>query len=110
MNKKGQFYEKLALDYLKSKKYKIIATNFISRFGEIDIIAYKDDCLVIVEVKGGSFPSERINYHKIESITKTLDIFLQKHELKFRSIRIDAIFVSKELDKFSINHIENITL
>jgi putative endonuclease len=37
--KKGQLGEQLASDFLRKKGYRIIETNFRTRFGEIDIIA-----------------------------------------------------------------------
>ncbi len=51
-NNKGVIFEKQAAKYLKKQGYKIINTNYHSKFGEVDIIAQKDDCIVFVEVKG----------------------------------------------------------
>lgn len=49
---KGFEYEKIAKKYLVDKKYKILEENFISRYGEIDIIAFRDNRLHFIEVKG----------------------------------------------------------
>ena len=43
--------EKRAVDYLKSIGYEIIKTNFYTKFGEIDIIAKEETCIIFVEVK-----------------------------------------------------------
>lgn len=43
--------EEIACRLLKEKGYRIIETNFRTRFGELDIIASKDNFLVFVEVK-----------------------------------------------------------
>ena len=50
----GALGEKLAADYLKKSKYKILEKNYKTKLGEIDIIAQKDDTIVFVEVKSRS--------------------------------------------------------
>ena len=47
----GAWGEALAARYLQKKRYKIVATNYRSRFGEIDLIAADRKFLVFVEVK-----------------------------------------------------------
>ena len=47
----GQRAENAAADYLSAAGYKIIARNYHTQRGEIDIIACHDDTLVFVEVK-----------------------------------------------------------
>lgn len=39
---KGKEYEKRACEFLISEGFEIVECNFYSRFGEIDIIAYKE--------------------------------------------------------------------
>jgi len=48
---RGKWGEKVAHEYLSKNNYKVIATEFRSRFGEIDIIAKNKEYLVFVEVK-----------------------------------------------------------
>ncbi|MEM1173214.1 MAG: YraN family protein [Pseudomonadota bacterium] len=47
----GARSEQLARRYLQRHGLQIVATNFNSRFGEIDIIATDSECLVFVEVR-----------------------------------------------------------
>ena len=47
----GDWAEKLACDWLQSRKLILIEHNFHSRYGEIDLIMKDRDCLVFVEVK-----------------------------------------------------------
>lgn len=49
--KKGNEYEERAVSLLQEKAYRILARNFRTSIGEIDVIAEKDDILVFVEVK-----------------------------------------------------------
>ena len=46
----GKSGEKIAMNFLKKKGYRILETNFRCREGEIDIVAEQKDYLVFVEV------------------------------------------------------------
>ena len=52
-NKKtGDIWEIVAIKYLQKNGYSILDTNFkFGRFGEIDVIAKKDDITVFIEIK-----------------------------------------------------------
>lgn len=47
----GAWGESLAADYLQRKRYKLLATGYRCRFGEIDLIVSNRKYLVFVEVK-----------------------------------------------------------
>ena len=47
----GPWGEALAAEYLRKKRYTIVASQFRCRFGEIDLIAKNRQYLVFVEVK-----------------------------------------------------------
>ena len=103
---KGSEAEKVASKFLKEKGYKIVDRNFNSRFGEIDIIAYKDRCWHFVEVKSGKGePIYQITPKKLSKILKTVDIYLQKHKIE-ANYSIDALIVKDG----ECEIIENITL
>lgn len=105
--KKGSRAEEQALDYLLDRGYQIAQRNFYSRFGEIDIIAIKDDVIHFVEVKSGvSFePLYNITPAKLEKIIKTANYYCMVHKITL-AISIDALLVRGE----SMELIENITL
>jgi len=48
---RGDRGEDLAADHLRSAGYHIVKRNLRCRSGEVDIVVYKDDSLVFVEVK-----------------------------------------------------------
>ena len=50
-NLKGRWGEAVAADFLRRRHYKIIAANFRTRFGEIDLIARNRQYVIFVEVK-----------------------------------------------------------
>ena len=48
---RGAWGEALAAEYLRKKRYAVIACNYRCRFGEIDVIAQNRRYVVFVEVK-----------------------------------------------------------
>jgi putative endonuclease len=97
----GATGEKLARDFLKKKGYKIRATNFRCREGEIDIVAEKKGCLVFVEVRtkassGFGSPEESVTFAKKEKLIASALTYLNNHQNLPESWRID--FVAVELD------------
>ncbi|MGE4511988.1 MAG: YraN family protein, partial [Sulfurimonadaceae bacterium] len=48
---KGNEAETLACTFLFDAGFSVLERNFYSRFGEIDIIAFKEDVLHFIEVK-----------------------------------------------------------
>jgi len=115
---KGKTGEDIAASYLQGIGFKIIEKNFSTRFGEIDLITVKNNCLVFVEVKlrvGEEFgtPEELINKRKISQVRRMAEMFLLKNKKMantYQSQRIDAvaIVVSQNYEVERINHYENI--
>ncbi len=104
--RKGDLAEERAADFLQKSGFRILERNFYSRFGEIDIIALKDETLHFVEVKSGQDePIYKINASKLSKIIKTAQIYLNKKRVD-ADYCFDAIIVSLD----DIEFIENITL
>ena len=111
----GNKGEKIAARYLKKNGYKIIAKNYFSAHGEIDIIATKNDVLVFVEVKARKdcqshfdnygLPSEAVTKSKQQHIIYTARKFLENNNFDLE-IRFDVIEVYLSL-KPRIHHIED---
>ena len=85
----GDLGEKIALNYLKKKSYKILELNWFNRsgkrLGEIDIIALSSEgILVFFEVKTRKvcdvndkeivMPENQVNYNKLNKIKKNIRI------------------------------------
>ena len=49
--KAGRFGEKTARRFLESKNYRILAQNWRTRTGELDLVSLDGECVVFVEVK-----------------------------------------------------------
>ncbi len=101
MNKrqKGSIYESRVCDLLSDRGYKIIERNFISRYGEIDIIALREGFICFVEVKyrknaDRGMPEEAISTSKIRKICRTSTFFLCSHrQYSKMQIRFDVATV-----------------
>lgn len=97
----GAYGENLAADFLIRRGYKIIDRNFTTDFGEIDLIAYKGDELLFVEVKTRTassfgYPELAVDWRKIKHLFKAAKIYLnQKNYNNFW--RLDVISV--EIDR-----------
>lgn len=108
----GKIAEDFASDHLKRKGYSIIERNFHSRFGEIDIIAKKNDTLIFVEVKaktGNDFgtPEEMINSKKISKVRRMAEIYLNGNSSLCR-IDIVAIVFNSQHKLLRLTHYENV--
>ena len=92
--------------FLIKNNYKIIKRNFHSRFGEVDIVAKKDNVLTFFEVKYSKKynPAYRITPSKIEKIIKTIDYFLMCNNSD-EEYQISAALVTPE----GIEIIDNIS-
>ena len=114
----GRAGEEIARRFLRKKGYRILESNFHTRFGEIDLICSENRKLVFVEVKlkmGEKFgsPEEMISKRKILQIQTTSRAFLQerqKLDQNYSSYRIDAVAIVLNKDKTvsRINHYQNI--
>ena len=100
--------EDRAAQWLKDNKFEIIARNFHSRFGEIDIIAQRDEILHFIEVKatnGDYDASERVTPAKFGKILKAIDYYMSKNEISC-DWQIDLIEIYPQRIKF----IDNISI
>ena len=111
----GAWGESLAAAYLQKKKYKILASGFRCRFGEIDLIAANRRHLVFVEVKlrkSNHFADakEFVDYHKQNRIRTTAELYLSENPTDLQP-RFDVIEIyaaqGLETAKPEIHHLED---
>lgn len=92
----GKIGEDFAIQVLKKNNYQILARNFHSRFGELDVIAQDRDTLVFVEIKtrwSKNFgnPEEAVNPRKLYRIEKAAQYFKLLHPKTPDNMRIDVV-------------------
>ena len=111
----GAWGEALAAEYLRKKRYKIIAVGFHSRFGEIDLIARDHRYLVFVEVKlrkSADFARamEYVDRRKQDKLRITASLYLSENPTKLQP-RFDVIEIyapeGTETLHPEINHMED---
>lgn len=94
----GSQGEAIAQKFLKDQGYKILATNFTCKIGEIDIIAQQKKTIVFVEVKTKSnldfgYPREMVNITKQNKIRRLAEYYLLKTNKTDCECRFDVIEV-----------------
>lgn len=109
-NDLGKKAEDLAAEFLIKSGYKILVRNFRYQKAEIDIIAEKENLIIITEVKARStdvfmLPQEAVNKRKISLIVSAANYFMEEFN-KNQEVRFDIISVlPNEKGKLIIEHI-----
>ena len=112
----GRWGESLAAKHLREKNYILLGANYRCRFGEIDLIAQKDDYLVFVEVKlrkSNAFAEamEFVHQKKQNRIRSTAQVYIAQHNLEELQPRFDVIEVyapeGMKTKKPTIHHLED---
>ncbi len=104
---KGDVAETLTCKFLQERGFVIVERNVYSRFGEIDIVATKENLLHFIEVKSAAdFEQaiQNVTSQKISRIIKTVDVYMKKHAID-ATYCIDAAIVTPD----GIEFLENIT-
>ena len=108
---KGKEGELLVAQYLQKKGYTIITQNYRKRFGEVDLIAQKDDTLAFVEVKWRNNPlidsAELIRPSKQKKIISIAKEFLSKHTHEDIVCRFDVALIEYNNNSLSLQYIPN---
>ncbi len=107
---KGYEYEEIAKKYLTENDYEIIEQNFTSKFGEIDIIAIKNNIISFIEVKGRKntdygMPRDSVTKYKQQRIITSAKYFLLKEDYEDIQCRFDVIEIIS--DEKTVNYIED---
>ena len=94
-NLSGAWGEALAAKYLAKKRYKVVATNYRCRFGEIDLIVSNRKYLVFVEVKlrksdAFACAAEFVDRHKQDRLRTTASKYLAEFPTELQP-RFDVI-------------------
>ena len=94
----GDRGERLAARYLRRQGFRILARQWSSRSGEIDLIAADGDCIVFVEVKTrrddtAGNPVEAVTVKKQAKLTELSLVYLKRNGLLEHRARFDVVTV-----------------
>lgn len=109
----GEKGEEIATKYLENIGYEIVCNNFrVGNYGEIDIIAKKEEFICFIEVKTRKTtffgrPSEFVNRKKQTNIRRIAWMYLKSKKLENRNVRFDIVEVILNGNIPEINVIEN---
>ena len=96
----GRWGEKAAEQFLAKEGYEILDRNARTQYGEIDLVARKNEEIVFVEVKSRSstefgFPEEAVTALKQQHLRDAAETYLQAHPELSGDWRIDVISVHR---------------
>lgn len=117
----GALGERLAECHLRGAGYRVLARNYRTRFGELDLIAAGDDCLIFCEVKtrvsgtvaGPAGPLDAIGREKRRRLRMMAGQWLSEQAGARRDrptgLRFDAIGVTlrRSGELASLEHVED---
>lgn len=120
----GIMGENIACRFLKTKhNFKIIKRNYRKKWGEIDIIAEKNNVIHFVEVKTVSCetnidiekiknPEENIHSQKLKRLSRTIQSYLLDTDGEVSDWQFDtmAVFLFVKDKKANVRFFENIVL
>lgn len=108
----GAWGEETAAVWLAGRGYEVRRRNVRTPYGEIDIVAHKNDVTFFIEVKTltssrSFFPEHQITARKREHMLNSAAHFAAEHEID--RWQIDVIAIEKNSGKTPvIHHFENI--
>lgn len=109
-NELGKAGEDAAVAYLENNGYLIRHRNWRKEHFELDIVAFKENELVIVEVKTRSNtafaqPEDAVDLPKIKRTVRAADTYMKLFQID-NPVRFDIITAVGDKENFKIEHIK----
>lgn len=116
----GNLGEQLAVRFLRDRGFKTVETNYRKKWGEIDIVAEKDNVLHFVEVKAtvssetSSYrPEENIRLWKKQKMARAIKTYLLDRNISDeKEFLIDVVALNLDFlnKKAKIRWVQNVLL
>ncbi|GMA26495.1 UPF0102 protein [Luteimicrobium album] len=111
----GRYGEKVAARHVEGRGWRVVDRNWRGPGGELDLVAFDGDVLVVVEVKtrrglGFGHPAEAVTPVKLARLRRLTAGWLTAHpEVRYRSVRIDVVAVQlPRAGAARIEHLEDV--
>jgi len=110
--KVGDVAEGAAIAHLVAHGYRVVARNFLCRYGELDAVVEKDGILCFVEVRMRSSavwgdPSHTVTFAKQRRVVKAALHYLFAFGQQGRMVRFDVISVVGRGEDAKVTHLPN---
>jgi putative endonuclease len=95
-NQVGAYGEQITVNYLKKQGFTILDTNYLKKWGEIDVVARETNIIHFVEVKTVSYetkrllkvavshgtwrPEENVSNHKLIKLNRVIESWLLENQ------------------------------
>lgn len=94
----GRDSEALAVAFLKQKGYKVLATNYRLKMGEIDVVAQDGRTIVFVEIKARrskryGHPKQALDFRKRRKLSRMAQAYLKTAGRSGASARFDVVAI-----------------
>ncbi len=94
----GRLGEEIACDYLKKNHFHLLAKNYHTHWGEIDIIAKRENKISFIEVKtrigtAKGKPYESVTKQKILHLKRAINYYLLNHNLTQYKLSLDVVSI-----------------
>lgn len=123
--KTGDLGEKIAQKYLKEHGFTILETNYLKKWGELDIVAKKEEVIHFIEVKTLQYkskmllkkaqkgmwwrPEDQVHARKLHQIEKALETWLSENKWKGEyQVDVIAIKMVKDLKFATVTYIDHV--
>ena len=113
----GEIGENVAVKFLVKHGFVILDRNYTKKWGEIDIVAEKEDKIYFIEVKsvsgGGYRPEENMHPWKKKSLARAIQTYLmsnRKHNEKEWQVDLLVVFLDLNEKTARIKVVSNVIL
>lgn len=108
----GNHGEDFVATWLINRGFSILARNYQTRLGEVDIIATKDDVVAFIEVKTRTSPqfpiTSTITRTKQRRITRAATAYILSKGIRNKVLRFDVATVTKTVtSSYDLTYIPN---
>jgi len=106
----GDAGEEAAVRFLEAQGWRVRHRNWTCRFGELDVVAEREDLVCFVEVRTRSTatwgdPSHSVSFAKQRRVVRAALRYLFAHDLRGRMLRFDVISVVGRGANATVEHI-----
>lgn len=107
----GSLGEQMACDYIRKKDFEILERNYRFKKNEIDIIAVKDNQLIVIEVKTRQTaeigePWQAVTRNKQKQIIQVANQYIQTNQIELET-RFDIISIVHNSFRTELTHLES---